>query len=157
MRRRLMVLMLVAAATAALAAALLSRGPALADARSRPAAGNDARRRMDPLAWSADAPPRGLRAPRGGGPRARHLRQEPRRRLRSARARRVPAAGRRASRSAAPLDADVLEAIVMLESAGRPDAQASNDLAGAVGLTQILAETGRTCSACTSTCARASG
>ena len=31
----------------------------------------------------------------------------------------------------------------MLESAGRPDAQASNDLDGAVGLTQILAETGQ--------------
>jgi hypothetical protein len=31
----------------------------------------------------------------------------------------------------------------MLESAGRADAQASNDLSGAVGLTQILAETGR--------------
>src|SRR3954470_22128987 len=41
------------------------------------------------------------------------------------------------------VDPDVLEAIVMLESAGRADAQASNDLEGAVGLTQILAETGR--------------
>src|SRR4051794_13207289 len=39
-------------------------------------------------------------------------------------------------------DPDVLEAIVFLESAGRPDARASNDLAGAVGLTQILAQTG---------------
>jgi hypothetical protein len=37
---------------------------------------------------------------------------------------------------------DVLEAIVFLESAGRPDAQASNDLHSAVGLTQILAQTG---------------
>ncbi len=35
-----------------------------------------------------------------------------------------------------------LEAIVLLESAGRPEARASDDLAGAVGLTQILAETG---------------
>jgi hypothetical protein len=41
------------------------------------------------------------------------------------------------------LDADVLEAIVFLESAGRPDARASDDLSGAVGLTQILAETGQ--------------
>jgi hypothetical protein len=40
------------------------------------------------------------------------------------------------------VDPDVLEAIVFLESAGRPDAVASSDLAGAVGLTQILAETG---------------
>ncbi|HEX6388053.1 MAG TPA: DUF5715 family protein [Solirubrobacteraceae bacterium] len=38
---------------------------------------------------------------------------------------------------------DVLEAIVFLESAGRSNAQASNDLDGAVGLTQILAQTGR--------------
>ncbi len=41
------------------------------------------------------------------------------------------------------LDADTLEAIVMLESAGRPDARASDDLRSAVGLTQILAETGQ--------------
>jgi len=41
------------------------------------------------------------------------------------------------------VDPDTLEAIVFLESAGRPDAQAGGDLAGAVGLTQILAETGQ--------------
>ncbi|HEX6697522.1 MAG TPA: transglycosylase SLT domain-containing protein [Solirubrobacteraceae bacterium] len=41
------------------------------------------------------------------------------------------------------LDADTLEAIIMLESAGRPDARASTDLRSAVGLTQILAETGQ--------------
>jgi hypothetical protein len=40
------------------------------------------------------------------------------------------------------LDADDLEAIVLLESAGRPDARASDDLEGAAGLTQILAQTG---------------
>lgn len=39
--------------------------------------------------------------------------------------------------------ADTLEAIVFLESAGRPDAVADPKLEGAVGLTQILAETGR--------------
>jgi hypothetical protein len=44
---------------------------------------------------------------------------------------------------AAGLDADMLEALVLLESAGREDARASNDLEGAVGLTQILAETGQ--------------
>ncbi len=38
---------------------------------------------------------------------------------------------------------DTLSAIVLLESAGRPEAQASNDLEGAVGLTQIVAGTGR--------------
>jgi hypothetical protein len=36
----------------------------------------------------------------------------------------------------------MLEAIVFLESAGRPEARAGNDLTGAVGLTQILAQTG---------------
>ncbi|MEA2307271.1 MAG: hypothetical protein QOH43_4551 [Solirubrobacteraceae bacterium] len=41
----------------------------------------------------------------------------------------------------AGLDPNVLEAIVLLESAGREDAMASSDLAGAAGLTQILAET----------------
>jgi hypothetical protein len=41
------------------------------------------------------------------------------------------------------LDASMLEAIVMLESAGRADARASDDLHSAVGLTQILAETGQ--------------
>lgn len=39
------------------------------------------------------------------------------------------------------VEPDMLEALVFLESAGRPDAQAGDDLAGAVGLTQILAET----------------
>ncbi|HSD77413.1 MAG TPA: transglycosylase SLT domain-containing protein [Solirubrobacteraceae bacterium] len=39
------------------------------------------------------------------------------------------------------LDADTLEALVLLESAGRPDARASDDLQGAAGLTQILAQT----------------
>jgi Transglycosylase SLT domain/Family of unknown function (DUF5715) len=40
------------------------------------------------------------------------------------------------------LDPDMLEALIFLESAGRPDAQASSDLHAAAGLTQILAETG---------------
>ena len=35
----------------------------------------------------------------------------------------------------------LIEGMVLLESAGRPDARASDDLEGAVGLTQILAET----------------
>lgn len=43
----------------------------------------------------------------------------------------------------ADLDADTIEGIVLLESAGRPDARASDDPAGATGLTQILAETGQ--------------
>ncbi|HEX6713961.1 MAG TPA: transglycosylase SLT domain-containing protein [Thermoleophilaceae bacterium] len=39
------------------------------------------------------------------------------------------------------VDPDTLEAIVFLESAGRPDVIAGGDLEGAVGLTQILAST----------------
>ncbi len=41
----------------------------------------------------------------------------------------------------AGVSADTLEAIVFLESAGRPYAQASANLAGAAGLTQIVAQT----------------
>jgi Transglycosylase SLT domain len=41
----------------------------------------------------------------------------------------------------ADVEPDLLEAMVFLESAGYPDARASDDLEGAVGLTQILAET----------------
>ena len=44
---------------------------------------------------------------------------------------------------ASGLDPDTIEAMVFLESAGRPDAVADPKLEGAVGLTQILAETGR--------------
>ena len=39
------------------------------------------------------------------------------------------------------VDPDTLEALVFLESAGRPDVVAGGDLEGAVGLTQILAST----------------
>ena len=42
----------------------------------------------------------------------------------------------------ADVDPGLIEGMVLLESAGRPDAIASDDLEGAVGLTQILAETG---------------
>ena len=41
----------------------------------------------------------------------------------------------------AGVDPALIEGMVLLESAGRPDARASDDLEGAVGLTQILAET----------------
>jgi hypothetical protein len=39
------------------------------------------------------------------------------------------------------VDAEVIESMVFLESAGHPDVRASDDLEGAVGLTQILAGT----------------
>ena len=48
-----------------------------------------------------------------------------------------------AAAEAGEVEPDTLEALVMLESAGRPDAAADPQLEGAVGLTQILAETGR--------------
>jgi hypothetical protein len=43
----------------------------------------------------------------------------------------------------ARVNPDVLEALVFLESAGRPDAQAPGGAESATGLTQILAETGQ--------------
>ena len=43
--------------------------------------------------------------------------------------------------AASGVDPDLIEGIVLLESAGRPDAQASTDLESAAGLTQILAQT----------------
>ncbi len=43
--------------------------------------------------------------------------------------------------TAAGVDPDRLEALVFLESAGRPDARAPGGIEGAAGLTQILAET----------------
>ena len=45
--------------------------------------------------------------------------------------------------AAGDVDPDVLEAIVFLESGGRPDAIAGGDPANAAGLTQIVAETGQ--------------
>lgn len=51
-----------------------------------------------------------------------------------------PLVDREARRSG--VDADMLEALVFLESAGRPEAVAGNDLESAAGLTQILAGTG---------------
>ena len=39
------------------------------------------------------------------------------------------------------MDADTLEGLVFLESAGREDAMTPDGIEGAVGLTQILAET----------------
>jgi Transglycosylase SLT domain len=43
---------------------------------------------------------------------------------------------------AARVNPDLLEGLVFLESAGRPDARAPGGIEGAAGLTQILAETG---------------
>jgi hypothetical protein len=49
--------------------------------------------------------------------------------------------GIEAAADEAGVDPDLIEGMVLLESAGRADARASDDLEGAAGLTQILAET----------------
>jgi hypothetical protein len=49
--------------------------------------------------------------------------------------------GVEAAAGEADVDPDLVEGMVLLESAGQPDARASDDLEGAVGLTQILAQT----------------
>ncbi|HEV7847506.1 MAG TPA: transglycosylase SLT domain-containing protein [Thermoleophilaceae bacterium] len=46
-----------------------------------------------------------------------------------------------AAAAVAGVDPDLIEGMVLLESAGREDARAGDDLEGAAGLTQILAET----------------
>jgi hypothetical protein len=46
-----------------------------------------------------------------------------------------------AAAAEAGVDPDLVEAMIFLESAGRPEVMASSDVEGAVGLTQILAET----------------
>jgi hypothetical protein len=46
------------------------------------------------------------------------------------------------ARTPCPVDPDTLEALVLLESAGRPEVVAGSSLADAAGLTQILASTG---------------
>src|SRR5262245_54899150 len=135
MRRRVMVLMLAAAATAALAAVLLSRGPDT-PRRLAPGAGNS-ETTQDPIAWS--------------GARRKELEDRAHVIYEKSPGGVVLSAARTASfrplvnRVSKRMHTDpaTLEAIVMLESAGRPEAQASNDLNGAVGLTQILAETGQ--------------
>ncbi len=49
---------------------------------------------------------------------------------------------RAASADGSPVDADTLEALVYLESAGRANASATGTVDGAIGLTQIVGETG---------------
>ncbi|MDA0183536.1 lytic transglycosylase domain-containing protein [Solirubrobacter phytolaccae] len=48
-----------------------------------------------------------------------------------------------AAAKTAGVNPDLLEGLVFLESAGRPDARAPGNITGAAGLTQILAETGQ--------------
>src|SRR6185312_15214873 len=140
MRRRVTVLMLVAATTAALAAVLLSRGPD-APRRLAPGAGNS-ETTQDPLAWSAARREELERRAAAGLAHVLYAKSPGGVVLSAARTASFrPLVDRVAKQT--HTDAGTLEAIVMLESAGRAEAQASNDLSGAVGLTQILAETGQ--------------
>src|SRR3954447_11706788 len=141
MRRRLVMLGLAAAATAGLAVVVLaSRGPD-APRTLTPGAGNTATT-VDPLAWSAKRRPELERRAAAGLAHVIYAKSPGGAIVSAVRtATWRPQVERAAKRGG--IDPDVLEAIVLLESAGRPEAQASNDLDGAVGLTQILAETGQ--------------
>jgi hypothetical protein len=142
MRRRLLALGVVVAAAAGLAVVLVAtRGGNDPPKTLTPGAGNT-ETTVDPIAWS---PMRRRQLERRAAAGLAHViyAKSPGGAIASA-ARTAtwrPHIERAAKRGG--VDPDVLEAIVMLESAGRADAQASNDLEGAVGLTQILAETGR--------------
>jgi hypothetical protein len=133
--RRVLLLLVVAVLT--VVAVLLLHDEEVGRPGLVPEAGAD----NDPLAWTpgrerafAAAAARGhahvLYAKSPGGARASAERTARFRPL-------VEAAARTAD-----IDPDTLEALVLLESAGRPDAAADPRLDGAVGLTQILAQTG---------------
>src|SRR4051795_8051861 len=141
MRWRVAALGLVAVAAAVVAVVLLSRGGPDVPRTLTPGAGNT-ERTVDPIAWSAKRRPELERRAAAGLSHVIYA-KSPGGAIASA-ARTAtwrPHIERAAKRGG--VDPDGLEAIVMLESAGRADAQASNDLEGAVGLTQILAETGQ--------------
>src|SRR3954468_18144998 len=141
MRWRLLALGVAVAAAGGLAVVLLSNPDPDLPATLTPGAGNT-ERTVDPIAWSAKRRPELERRAAAGLSHVIYA-KSPGGAIASA-ARTAawrPLVERVARRAHA--DPDVLEAIVMLGSAGRPDAQASNDLDGAAGLTQILAETGR--------------
>src|SRR4051794_6311512 len=141
MRWRLAGIGLVAVAAVALAAVLLSRGDADVPRTLTPGAGNT-ETTVDPIAWDAGRKDELERRAAAGLAHVLYAKSPGGAVVSAARtATWRPQIDRVAKR--AHLDPAVLEAIVMLESAGIPDAQASNDLDGAVGLTQILAETGQ--------------
>jgi soluble lytic murein transglycosylase-like protein len=141
MRWRIAMLGVVAVAAVALAVALFAGGGSDAPKALTPGAGNTATT-VDPIAWNPDRRAELERRAAAGLAHVLYAKSPGGAVVSAARtATWRPLIVRVARR--AHLDPDVLEGIVMLESAGRPDAQASNDLNGAVGLTQILAETGR--------------
>jgi hypothetical protein len=141
MRRRLAVVGVVAVAAAVLAVVLLARRGPDVPRTLTPGAGNTGTT-VDPIAWDADRKDELERRAAAGLAHVLYAKSPGGAVVSAARtATWRPQIDRVAKR--AHLDPAMLEAIVMLESAGIPDAQASNDLNGAVGLTQILAETGR--------------
>ncbi|HEX2103724.1 MAG TPA: DUF5715 family protein [Solirubrobacteraceae bacterium] len=142
MRRWLGVLGPLALAVAALVVVLVQRGDGPDVPRTlTPGAGNT-ETTVDPLAWDPDRRAELERRAAAGLSHVLYAKSPGGAILSAVRTARWRPLVERVARSA-DLDPDVLEGIVMLESAGREDARASNDLEGAVGLTQILAETGQ--------------
>src|SRR3954470_17701864 len=127
MRRRSVVLGVVALATAAVAAVLLmpGRGPAVPRILT-PAAGNT-ETTVDPIAWDPDRRAQLERRAAAGLAHVLYAKSPGGAVVSAARPARWRPLVERAAR-AAKLDPDVLEAIVLLESAGREDARASDDL-----------------------------
>jgi transglycosylase-like protein with SLT domain/uncharacterized protein DUF5715 len=143
MRRRLVVLglVVVVAAAAGLAVVVLASRGSDVPRTLTPGAGNT-ETTVDPLAWSSKRRRQLERRAAAGLAHVVYAKSPGGAIVSAARtATWRPQVERAAKRGG--IDPDVLEGIVMLESAGRADAQASNDLGGAVGLTQILAETGQ--------------
>src|SRR5215218_3264579 len=142
MRRWLGVLGPLALAVAALVVVLVQRGGGPDVPRTlTPGAGNT-ETTVDPLAWDADKRTELERRAAAGLSHVLYAKSPGGAILSAVRTARWRPLVEHAARGA-DLDPDVLEGIVLLESAGREDARASNDLDGAVGLTQILAETGQ--------------
>src|SRR3954447_8484874 len=141
MRRRIALVGLVIVAAGMLGALVLARGGTDVRRTRTPCAGNT-ETTVDPIAWDADRKAELERRAAAGLAHVLYAKSPGGAVVSAARtATWRPLIDRVAKR--ARLDPAMLEGIVMLESAGIPDAQASNDLNGAVGLTQILAETGQ--------------
>jgi hypothetical protein len=139
MRRLAAVLGLVAVAAIAVVAVLAGRGGDAPRALT-PGAG-DTETTEDPLAWDADRREEFERRAADGLSHVLYAKSPGGAIVSAARTARWRPLIERATRDS-DVDPDVLEASVRLESAGRPDARASDDHEGAVGLTQILAQTG---------------
>ena len=139
MRRLAAVLGLVAIAAIALAV-VLSDGDAGQPRTLAPGAG-DTETTEDPLAWDADRRDELERRAADGLSHVLYAKSPGGAIVSAARTARWRPLIERAARQG-DIDAGTLEAIVLLESAGRADARASDDLEGAAGLTQILAQTG---------------